>query len=190
MKKTALVISLIVVSFTSFAQWSIDKGHTKFTFIAEHHGLSEVDGYFKKFDGKIIAAKDDLSDAIFEITIESASINTDLEMRDNHLKSEDMFNVEKFPVITFKSTSFSKISGNKYKMSGDITIKGVTKPITLDVTMNGPMEHPDPKNKILQLGIKATTTIKRSDFGIGGKLATIMVSDEIAIRATGEFQKK
>jgi polyisoprenoid-binding protein YceI len=190
MKKIILVFSFIVASFASFAQWSIDKGHTKFAFIAEHHGLSEVDGYFKKFDGKITASKDDLSDAVFEISIESASINTDLDMRDNHLKSEDMFNVEKFPAITFKSTSFTKIAGNKYKMAGDMTIKGVTKPITLDVTMNGPMAHPNPQNKVPQLGIKATTTIKRSDFGIGGKLATVMVGDDISIRATGEFQKK
>lgn len=156
----------------------------------EHHGLSEVDGYFKKFDGKITAAKDDLSDTIFEITIESASINTDLEMCDNRLKSEDMFDVEKFPALTFKSIKFTKVAGNKYKMEGNRTIKGVTKPITLDVTMNGPMAHPNPNNKIPQFGIKATTTIKRSDFGIGGKLATVMVGDEISIRATGEFQKK
>ena len=188
--RVPLILTFVLASIASFAQWSIDKGHTKFTFIAEHHGLSEVDGYFKKFDGKITATKDDLSDAVFEITIESASLNTDLDMRDNHLKSEDMFNVEKFPTITFKSTSFSKIAGNKYKMSGDITIKGVTKLITLEVTMNGPMAHPNPQNKTPQLGIKATKTIKRSDFGIGGKMATIMVGDEIAIRATGEFQKK
>ena len=185
-----LILTFLLVSIASFAQWSIDKGHTKFTFIAEHHGLSEVDGYFKKFDGKITSTKDDLSDAVFEITIESASLNTDLDIRDNHLKSEDMFNVEKFPTISFKSTSFSKIGGNKYKMAGNMTIKGVTKPITLDVTMNGPMAHPNPQNKTPQLGVKATTTIKRSDFGIGGKMATIMVGDEIAIRATGEFQKK
>jgi polyisoprenoid-binding protein YceI len=190
MKKISLVFAFVVASMASFAQWTIDKGHSKFTFIAEHHGLSEVDGYFKKFDGKITASKDDLSDAVFEISIESASINTDLEMRDNHLKSEDMFNVEKFPALTFKSTSLTKIAGNKYKMVGDMTIKGVTKPITLDVTMNGPMAHPNPQNKTPQLGIKATTTIKRSDFGIGGKLATVMVGDEISIRATGEFQKK
>ena len=189
MQKVTLLFAFLLVSVASFGQWAIDKGHSKFTFIAEHHGISEVDGYFKKFDGKITASKDDLSDAVFEVTIESPSINTDLEMRDNHLKSEDMFNVEKFPTIIFKSTSLTKISGNKYKMNGDITIKGITKPIILDVTMNGPAAHPNPSNKKLQLGIKATTTIKRSDFGIGGKLATIMVGDEISIRATGEFQK-
>ncbi len=189
MKKATLALAFILVSISSFAQWTIDKGHSKFTFIAEHHGISEVDGYFKKFDGKITATKDDLSDAVFEITIESASINTDLEMRDGHLKGEDMFNVEKFPTITFKSTFLKKIAGNKYTMKGDLTMKGITKPATFEVTMNGPAVHPNPNNKKLQLGVKATTTIKRSDFGIGGKLATVMVGDEISIRATGEFQK-
>ena len=75
-------------------------------------------------------------------------------------------------------------------MTGDLTIKGVTKSITLDVTMNGPVAHPDSKNKIPQLGMKALATIKRSDFGIGSKLPVAMVGDEIQIRATGEFQKK
>jgi polyisoprenoid-binding protein YceI len=171
------------------AQWTIDKNHSKFTFIALHHGISELDGYFKKFDSKITATKDDLSDAIFEATVETASLNTDLEMRDNHLKSEDMFNVEKFPTMTFKSTNLKKISGNKYIMSGDLTIKGVTKPITLDVTMNGPAAHPDPKNKVPQLGMKALGSVRRSDFGIGSKLPVAMVGDEIQIRVTGEFQK-
>jgi polyisoprenoid-binding protein YceI len=190
MKKLILISTLSLIQFFSNAQWSIDKGHSKFTFIAEHHGLSEVDGYFKKFDGKITSSKDDLSDAVFEISIETASINTDLDMRDGHLKSEDMFNVEKFPTMTFKSTSLKKVKGNVYKMKGDLSLKGITKSVTLDVVMNGPMAHPDPKNKIPQLGIKATGKIKRSDFGLGNKLATVMVGDEIQIRATGEFQKK
>jgi polyisoprenoid-binding protein YceI len=191
MKKTLLFLTLLLSSMSVFGQstWALDKGHSKFTFIAQHHGISEVDGYFKKFDGKITATKDDLSDAVFEVTIESASINTDLEMRDNHLKSEDMFNVAQFTTLTFKSTSFTKIKDNKYTMIGNLTIKGVTKSVTFEVTMNGPVAHPNPNNKKLQLGIKALTTIKRSDFGIGGKLATIMVGDDIEIRATGEFQK-
>ena len=190
MKKSFFLLTFLLASFATFAQWTIDKGHSKFTFIAVHHGISELDGYFKKFDGKITATKDDLSDAVFEITIESASLNTDLEMRDNHLKSEDMFDVQKFPSLSFVSTSFTKISGNKYTMVGNLTIKGVTKPVTFDVTMNGPAAHPDPKNKIPQLGVKALATIKRTDFGIGTKMPSIMVSDEIQIRATGEFQKK
>ena len=190
MKKLFTLLAVLTVSTATFAQWTVDKGHSKLTFIAGHHGISEVDGYFKKFDAKMTATKDDLSDAVFEVTAETASLNTDLEMRDNHLKSEDMFNVAAFPTMTFKSTSLTKFIGNKYTMVGDLTIKGVTKSITLDVTMNGPAAHPDPKNKVPQLGIKGLATIKRSDFGIGGKLATIMVSDEIQIRVTGEFQKK
>ncbi len=189
MKKNLFIFIFLLGSLAASAQWVLDKGHSKFTFIAQHHGISEVDGYFKKFDGKITATKNDLSDAVFEIIIESASISTDLEMRDNHLKSEDMFNVQQFPAITFISTTFNKIEGNKYSMTGNLTIKGITKAITFDVTMNGPAAHPDPNNKKLQLGIKALATIKRSDFSIGGKLANIMVSDNIEIRATGEFQK-
>lgn len=190
MKKTTLIITFLMISFTSFAQWTIDKEHSKFTFIAEHHGISEVDGYFKKFEGKITAQKEDLSDAVFEITVETASINTDLEMRDNRLKSEDMFNVEKFPTMTFKSTSLTKIKGNKYKLMGNLTIKKITKSVTFDFTMNGPAAHPDPKIKIPQLGIKALLTIKRSDFGIGGKLSNLFVGDEIQVRCTAEFQKE
>lgn len=190
MKKLFVLLTFLTATSVTFAQWTVDKGHTKLTFIAGHHGISEVDGYFKKFDAKITATKDDLSDAVFEVTAETASLNTDLEMRDNHLKAEDMFNVEKFPTLTFKSTSLTRYIGNKYTMVGDLTIKGVTKQITLDVTMNGPAAHPNPNNKVPQLGIKGLATIKRSDFGIGGKLATAMVSDEVQIRVTGEFQKK
>jgi polyisoprenoid-binding protein YceI len=190
MKQIVFALSFIFLTSTATSQWTIDKNHSKFTFIALHHGISELDGYFKKFDGTITANKDDLSDAVFDISIETASLNTDLEMRDNHLRSEDMFNVANFPVMTFKSTSLKKIAGNKYVIIGDLTIKGITKSISLDVTMNGPVAHPDPNNKIPQLGMKALATIKRSDFGIGSKLPVAMVGDEIQIRATGEFQKK
>ena len=190
MRTVITFAACLLLSVTTFAQWSVDKGHSKLTFIAGHHGISEVDGYFKKFDASITATKDDLSDAVFEVSAETASIFTDLEPRDNHLRSEDMFNVEKFPVMTFKSTSFKKVQGNKYTMVGDLNIKGITKQVVLDVTMNGPVAHPDPGNKIPQLGIKGLTSIKRSEFGIGDHLPTKFVSDEIQIRVTGEFQKK
>jgi polyisoprenoid-binding protein YceI len=189
MKKTLSLCILLMAPFLTFSQWILDKGHTKFTFIASHHGISEVDGYFKKFEGKISATKEDLSDAVFEISVETASINTDLEMRDNHLKSDDMFDVVNFPSMTFKSTSFKKKEGNKYTLAGNLTIKGVTKPITFDAVMNGPVKNPNPNGKNMQVGMKATTTIKRSDFNIGGKLQTIMVGDEIEVRVTGEFNK-
>ncbi len=187
--KSILVFALFISPFMGFSQWNLDKGHSKLTFIASHHGISEVDGYFKKFEGKITATKDDMSDAIFEVNAETASINTDLDPRDNHLKSEDMFDVVNFPAMTFKSTSFKKIQGNKYMLTGDLTIKGTTKSITFDVTMNGPVPNPNKNAKNMQIGMKATTKINRSDFKVGGKLATVMVGDEIEIRVTGEFNK-
>ena len=90
MKKNLIIYFLLISPFVAFSQWTLDKGHSKFTFIAGHHGVSEVDGYFKSFQGKMTATKADFSDAVFEIFIDTQSINTDLEMRDNHLKSEDM----------------------------------------------------------------------------------------------------
>ncbi len=189
MKKSILIVVLLILSTSIFAQWAVDKGHSKITFIVTHHGISEVDGYFKKFDASITSAQNDLSDAFFEMTIESSSINTDLEMRDNSLKGEDLFDVQKYPAITFKSTSFKKKTGNEYTMTGNLTMKGITKPVSLDVTMNGPVANPNPNMKNLQIGIKATGKIKRSDFGVGGKLENAFVSDEIQIRVTGEFSK-
>ena len=190
MKKTTLFLALLLFSTTIFGQWAVDKDHSKIAFIVDHHGVSEVDGYFRKFEAKITADKGDLSDAVFEVTVETASIFTDLEERDNELKSEAMFNVKKFPVMMFKSTSFKKVQGNKYVMIGNLTIKGITKQVTLDVTMNGPTAHPEPGNKNLQLGIKGLGVIKRSDFGIGGYITAAFVSDEVQIRVTGGFEKK
>jgi polyisoprenoid-binding protein YceI len=171
-------------------QWVVDKDHSKLAFIVDHHGITEVDGYFKKFEAKVTAGKEDLSDAVFEVTVETSSIFTDLEERDNELKGEDLFNAKEFPLMTFKSTSFKKVQGNKYVMLGDLTIKGITKQITLDVTITGPNAHPNPLNKSLQFGMKGTTVIKRSDFGIGGHLTSAFVSDEVQIRATGGFEKR
>ena len=177
-------------SDSTHGQWMLDKDHSKLGFIVDHHGITEVDGYFKKFETKVTANKEDLSDAVFEVTVETASIFTDLEERDNELKDEDLFNTKKFPSMTFKSTSFKKVQGNKYVMLGDLTIKGITKQITLDVTITGPNAHPNPHNKSLQFGIKGMTVIKRSDFGIGGQLTSAFVSDEVQIRATGGFEKR
>ncbi len=189
MKKLGLFFSLLMATTATFAQWTVDKGHSKIGFTVSHHGISEVDGAFKKYEATLTATKADVSDAVFEITAETASINTDLEMRDGHLKGEDLFNVEKFPTLTFKSTSLKKVEGNKYKMEGNITMKGVTKPLTLDVTMNGPVPNPNKQSKNMQLGIKAVGTLKRSDFGIGSKLEAAFVSDEVQLRITGEFSK-
>lgn len=174
----------------TYGEWLVDKDHSKIAFIVDHHGITEVDGYFKKFETKIISIEEDLSDAVFEVTVEAASIFTDLEERDNELKEEDLFNTKKFPSMTFKSTSFKKLQGNKYVMQGDLNIKGNTKQITLDVTITGPNAHPNPLNKSPQFGFKGIASIKRSDFGIGSHLTSAFVSDEVQIRVTGGFEKR
>ncbi|MDZ7879918.1 MAG: YceI family protein [Saprospiraceae bacterium] len=190
MKKLQTLFAFLVLTTASFAQdWKVDKGHSKVAFIVQHHGISEVDGYFKKYEATLTTAKADLSDATFEMTVETPSITTDLEMRDKHLRGEDIFNVEKFPTMTFKSTSFKKKKKNQYIMVGDLTLRGVTKQVRLDVTMNGPVENPNKNAKNSQVGIKAVGKIKRSDFNLGSKLITAFVSDEIQIRVTGEFNK-
>lgn len=188
-KNFFLTAALCLISTLVFSQWTNDKGHSRVAFIVQHHGISEVDGFFKKFEAILKSEKEDLSDASFEVSIETASLNTELEMRDNHLRSPDIFDAQKFPTITFKSTSFKKKKKNMYVMIGDLTIKGITKSITLDVTLNGPVENPNKNAKNMQIGIKALGKIKRSEFTVGQNLPLAFVGDEIQLRITGEFNK-
>jgi polyisoprenoid-binding protein YceI len=167
--------------------WSLDKGHSKIAFTVTHHMISEVDGYFRKFDAHMTATKDDFSDAVLEMTAETASINTENERRDTDLKGENFFDVVNKPTMTFKSTSFKKVGNAKYKMDGNLTIKGITKPVSFDVTMIGP--EPNPNNKKPAVGMKAVGTINRKDFGLGASMPSALVSEEVQLKATGELQK-
>ncbi len=188
MKKTTILYSLLLLSLTSFGQtWSLDKGHSKIGFTVTHHMISEVDGYFRTFTAKLTSSKEDFSDVVFELTAETNSINSENEMRDKDLRSAGFFDVEKFPSLTFKSTSFIKVSGTKYSLVGDLTIKGITKSITMEVTLVGPQPHP--RTQKPAIGIKATCKINRKDFGVGENLPELMVGNEIELRTTGEFNK-
>jgi polyisoprenoid-binding protein YceI len=189
MKRISLLFISLSITLGTFAQatWSLDKGHSKIGFTVTHHMISEVDGYFRTFTAKLISSKDDFSDAVFELSAETSSINSENEMRDKDLKSPGFFDVEKFPALTFKSTSFKKLSGTKFSLVGDLTIKGITKSITMDVNLMGPEPHP--RTKKPAIGIKATCKINRKDFGVGADLAELMVSNEVELRATGEFNK-
>jgi polyisoprenoid-binding protein YceI len=188
MKKITFIFAFLFVSVASFAQstWSVDKGHSKVGFSVTHMMLADVDGSFKNFEAKFTSNKPDLSDATFDFTANVNSVNTDNEMRDGHLK-ERFFDAAKFPTITFKSTKFTNVSGKKYKLLGDLTMQGVTKPITMDVTVNGPVENPQSKKS--KAGISATGTINRVDFGVG-KPGGNMVSEEIQLSVKGEFEKQ
>lgn len=189
MKKTGSILALIFAANLAFGQsiWTLDKGHARIGFTVAHHMISEVDGYFKEFEGKISVSKEDFSDAVFELTIQTASLNTENSTRDGHLKSPDIFDVEKFPTITFKSTTFTRTTGNQYKMTGDLTMKDVTLPITLDVTLNGPGKND--RAKRFEIGVKALGKLSRLAYGVGKNLGTVSVSDEVELRILGEFDK-
>ncbi|GAB3951685.1 YceI family protein [Spirosoma harenae] len=188
MKKATLIAALLFSSVGAFAQtWGLDKAHSSLNFTVTHLMLSEVDGKFQNFDVKMTSAKDDFSDAQIELTADINSVNTNQERRDTHLKSPDFFDAAKYPTLTFKSKSISKVSGNKYKLVGDLTMHGVTKPVTLDAVINGPVTNP--QNKQVKAGFKVTGEIKRLDFGVGSS-QTATVSDEITIKASGELAKQ
>jgi polyisoprenoid-binding protein YceI len=188
MKKALIMYWLMLFSLSGYGQnWSLDKGHSKIGFTVSHHMISEVDGYFRTFTANLTSSKEDFSDAVFELTAETSSINSENEMRDKDLRSDGFFDVAKYPTLKFKSTAFRKISGNKYSLEGNLTIKGITKPITMEVTLLGPEPHP--RTNKPAIGIKATGKINRKDFGVGEDLMEMMVGNEVELRVTGEFNK-
>ncbi|MBD2699122.1 YceI family protein [Spirosoma sp. BT702] len=191
-KPLLLAASMLLAFSTSYAQtWALDKSHAKVGFTVTHMMLAEVDGQFKTFEAKITSSKPDFSDAVFEYSADVNSIDTGNERRDGDMKSEKWFDAAKFPTLTFKSKSFQKVADNKFKLTGDLTIHGVTKPVTLDGTMVGPkqMQGRDGKPGPEKVGFKLVGTIKRTDFGVGGSGA-MPVSEEVELRATGEFTKQ
>lgn len=172
MKKLFLFILATGLSLATFAQtkWTVDPMHSFVSFSVKHSGISFVDGSFKKFDGEILASKADLTDAKINFTADVASISTDVDMRDNHLKSDDFFNAEKFPKITFVSTSFKKQAvkspkqtTNVYILSGKLTIRDVTKDVKFTVIYGGTAKDQQGNTKA---GFMATTTINRLDYNI------------------------
>lgn len=189
MKKINTLLALLLVTGASFAQtWTLDKAHSKLGFSITHLLVSEVEGSFKNFDAKVTSTKEDLSDAVIELSADVASINTDNEDRDKHLKAPDYFDAEKFPKLTFKSKTFKKVEGKKYAVTGDLTLHGVTKTVTLDVVFNGTAVHPYTKKTIA--GFKTTGKIKRTDFGIAASTPGAVLSDEVLINANTEFIKE
>jgi polyisoprenoid-binding protein YceI len=184
MKKINLLVLALLVSASTFAQkWSMDKAHSKMTFTITHLLISEVDGVFKDIDGTVTSSKEDFSDATFDLTANMKAVTTNQDMRDGHLQKEDMFNTEKFPTMTFKSTSLKSVGPKKFKMTGNLTLKGVTKPVTLDLVLMGIGTHRSGKKLA---GFKATGIINRSDFGVSNMPESVL-SNEVELRASGEF---
>ena len=164
--KLFFAVCLSGIINTSIAQstWSFDKDHSKVTFSVTHLMISEVSGQFNEFEGKVVSKSDDFADSQIEFTINVGSIDTDNEKRDGHLRSGDFFDAEKYPTITFKSKSFKKAKGKNYKLTGDMTIRDVTKEITLDVIYFGTIKDDGYGNT--KAGFKITAEINRMDFGV------------------------
>lgn len=165
MKQILSLAIVALISTYSFAQstWNVDNVHSSVKFSVPHLVISEVEGSFKKFTGNYTAAKTDLTDAKVNFTIDINSIDTDNENRDKHLKSDDFFNAEQFPQMAFKSTSIKKVSGNKYALYGNLTIRNVTKPVKFDVVYGGTAKDGYGNTKS---GFKATTVINRFDYNL------------------------
>ncbi|SMC52125.1 YceI family protein [Pedobacter africanus] len=183
----AAVLSTALFAFKSAAPttWSADTSHSKLGFVVTHLMITDVEGSFKNFQSTITSSKPDFSDAVVELTADVNSVNTDNEKRDEHLKGADFFDAAKYPKLTFKSTSVKKVSGNKYKVSGNLNFHGVTKPVVLDATLRGVTTNPMSKKPTA--GFKVSGTIKRADFGFGTKYGNAMLSDEVTLNANTEF---
>ncbi|MBL7915899.1 MAG: YceI family protein [Bacteroidia bacterium] len=192
MKKMIVLLSMVTTAGTAQApvNWAIDNSHSQVMFTVSHLVISEVTGNFKGFSGSIVSSKDDFSDASVTFAIDVKTINTDNEMRDNHLKGDEFFNAEKYPQMTFKGTGLKKISGNKYTMTGDLTIRDVTKPVTLDVTYFGTANDPWGNTKA---GFKIKTTINRFDYNLKWNTLTeaggAVVGQDVEITANLELAK-
>lgn len=173
------------------ASYKIDAAHSEISFKVKHLMISNVNGSFKQFDATMVAEKADFSDA--KISFEAAvnSISTNNDQRDEHLKSDDFFAAAQFPKITFVSTSLNLKSGDDYTLKGDLTIKGVTKPVELAVELGGNMTDFYGQNKV---GFELNGKINRSDFGLTWSTVTetggVVVSDVIKLHLAVQMIKQ
>ncbi|MFN5712141.1 MAG: YceI family protein [Bacteroidota bacterium] len=188
MKNLTTILSL-AMSTMAFAQtnWKLDNSHSNVKFAVEHLAVSETEGNFKSFDGTLLSKNADFTDADITFSVDVKSIDTDNEMRDKHLQGDDFFNAEKYPQMKFKSSSFKKVSGNKYILEGDLTIRDVTKKVKFDVVYRGTQKDPYGNTKA---GFKATGSIKRMEYGLKWNVMTeaiSVVADEVNIVVNLEY---
>jgi polyisoprenoid-binding protein YceI len=194
MKKIYLSLFILFATvFVTTAQttWKADVAHSKVEFSISHMVISEVTGRFKDFEATLIQTNDDLWDGKLAATIKVNSINTDNEKRDGHLKSADFFDAEKFHEITFVSKSFKKSGKDTYKIAGDLTMHGITKPVVLDTKFNGQVK--DPWGNTIA-GFKAVTTVNRKDFGIVYNKALetggLLIGEDVSVTIVVEMHKE
>lgn len=191
-KLIAAVVTLAIPAFASAAPWSIDADHSSVGFKVRHMMVSNVKGDFGKVNGVVDIDDKDLTKSKVEVSIDTASINTGVAKRDDHLKSADFFDVAKYPTMTFVSQKVKKAGSDKLKVYGQLTLHGVTREVVLDV--EGPTRsYKDPWGNIKR-GATATAKINRKDFGLTWNAAVesggVVVGDEITIALEIELLKK
>jgi polyisoprenoid-binding protein YceI len=165
---TILAFAFLAMSALCFSEpqtWQIDPNHTAAQFSVKHLGISTVRGVFEKTTGTVTFDPADPTKTSIEATIDASTVNTRVQMRDNDLRSPHFLEVEKYPTLTFKSARAEAAGAGKVKVTGDLTMHGVTKQVVLDVDASS-QPITDPMGKGLRMGANATTKINRNDFGI------------------------
>ena len=170
--------------------WTIDPMHTQVEFSARHMGIMTVKGHFTGMQAAIDFDEDDFTASSVAATIDARTLGTNDERRDAHLKSPDFLNVDQFPTIAFKSTRIEHAAHDQYKMTGDLTIRDVTRPVTLDVVYSG--QGKDPMGNV-HAGFSAYTTINRKDWGLTWNVALetggLLVGEEVKLALEVEAVK-
>ena len=184
------IVFVALVAFTfsipTVAQsnaWQLDPAHSSAQFAVRHLGISTVRGTFTKLSGSAHYDAADAKNNSVEVTIEAASVDTRMEMRDNDLRSDHFFDVPKYPTMTFRSTKVESAGADKLRITGDLTIRGVTKPVTLDG--EGPSKPINDGQGHLHMGVSATGTLDRTDFGMTGY--QVVVGNEIKLTIDAEL---
>ncbi len=189
MKKILLSFAFVLVSVFTFAQntWSVDPAHSSINFNIKHMGISFIQGRFDQFKGVVHAPGANLDNGHFNFTVITSSINTGVEMRDKHLKSADFFDADQFPEMSFESASFTKEKGNNYILKGKLTIKDVTKEISIPVTFGGIAKNQQGKEVA---GLQAKFTINRLDYNIKYDPTGAGVAKDVEVSLFLELAKK
>lgn len=185
LKTLALGLTLATVATFSMAKpvaYTIDPGHTATVFSWSHFGFSTPSANFSDIQGTITVDNEKPANSSVHVTIPVSSINTNVKALDEHIQTAEFFDVEKHPNITFKSTKVQALGKNKYKITGNLTIKGVTKPVVLDAVLNKQAVHP--MTKLQTIGFNATTSFNRSAFNVGAYVPN--VGDKITVNITTE----
>ena len=183
----ALTLGLAVASVATFSMakpvdYKIDPTHTATVFTWNHFGFSTPSANFSDIQGTISVDNAKPADSSVNVTIPLSSLNTNVAALDEHLKNADFFDAAKYPNITFKSTKVQALGKNKYKITGNLTVKDATKPVVLDAVLNKQGEHP--MTKAQSIGFNATTSFNRSAFGVGAYVPN--VGDKITVNITTE----